>query len=251
VLTGLRILATSALLALPGCLTLPAIQALSTRFIAPPLTLTMVDAAFDHAVEEAELRLPDAQWVALDALPRDTIPRAAVSSEDGRFYAHNGFDWVGICAAVRSNRRGGRLRGGSTISQQVARNLFLVQHRSWVRKGLESYYTAWLELFVPKDRILELYLNVAETGPVTFGVQAGAVRWFGRDAASLDRDRAGELIALLPNPRNRSPFGRVARKKAGWIRRNPAPMQGDPGFERWIERVDTSIWSVGFPPCAD
>ncbi len=248
---ALRILMTTGLLAAPGLLTLPAIQALSTRFLAPPLTLTMVDATLDHAFEDGEIALPAVEWVDLEGLPRAALPRAAVSSEDGRFYVHRGFDWVGICAAYRANQAGGRLRGGSTISQQVARNLFLVQHRSWVRKGLEAYYTIWLELLVDKDRILELYLNIAETGPQTFGVQAGAQRWFERDAADLDRDRAAKLVALFPNPRNRNPFGKVARKKAGWIRRNPAPMPGDPGFERWAEQVDGSIWSVGFPPCSE
>jgi monofunctional glycosyltransferase len=155
-----------------------------------------------------------------------------VASEDGHFWMHRGFDWSGICAAAKSNAAGKRLRGGSTITQQVARNVFLVQHRSWVRKGLEAWYTVWLELLVPKERILELYLNIAESGPHHFGFQAAARHWYGKPAIDLSRDQGARLVALLPNPRERTPVGDLGAKKAAWVLQNEVPFPGDPGFDR-------------------
>ncbi|MEZ4322072.1 MAG: monofunctional biosynthetic peptidoglycan transglycosylase [Myxococcota bacterium] len=235
------------LLALPGCLTLPATQALMVRWSSPRLTLTMVGATWDHLRETGELVLPDARYRPIEALGAQ-VPRAAVSSEDGLFWVHRGFDLAGICAALEHNQKGGSVRGGSTISQQVARNVFLAQNRSWVRKGLEAYYTVWLELMVPKERILELYLNVAETGPQTFGFEAGAQRWYRKEAARLTRDEAARLVSLLPNPSERSPHGKTATKKAHWIAANLAPMPGDRGLDQVRERYASRPW---WPPCGD
>ncbi|MCA9568019.1 MAG: transglycosylase domain-containing protein, partial [Myxococcales bacterium] len=146
----------TALLASPGLVTLPVVQVLSTRVVTPRPTLTMLERARDAALAGESPRI-DARPLALeDAGP---VPRAVVSSEDGLFFVHDGFDLDGICAAWKSNQGGGRLRGGSTITQQVARNAFLFQRRSWVRKGLEAGYTVLLEGLVPKTRILELYLE--------------------------------------------------------------------------------------------
>ena len=136
-----------------------------------------------------------------------------------------------ICAALKHNAEGGRLRGGSTLSQQVAKNVFLWQGRSWARKGLEAWYTVLLEGLVPKRRILELYLNVAETGPMVFGVEAGANHHYGKSAAGLSADQAGRLAGILPDPRRRSVEGSAARERAAWIRANPAPMPGAPGWD--------------------
>ncbi len=128
------------------------------------------------------------------------VRQAVVLAEDQRFFQHAGFDLRSIERAVRAHERGARLRGASTISQQLAKNLFLWPGRSFVRKGLEAWYTAWMELLWPKRRILELYLNVAQFGPCTFGVGAASAKFFGVPPASLTREQAALLAAVLPNP---------------------------------------------------
>jgi len=224
-----------------GLLALSVLQVLAVRWVDPPTTATMV-----QRVVERGLRGEGWTWVDHRPVPLEqmgsALPRAVVASEDGRFFVHGGFDYEGICAALEANRSGGRLRGGSTISQQVARNVFLVQHRSWLRKGVEVWYTVWLELLVPKERILELYLNVAESGPHHFGFEAAAQHWYGRPAAKLSREQAARLAALLPAPRSRTPSGSSADKKVGWVARNPVPFPGDPGFDRLEEAWASTPW---------
>ncbi len=218
------------------------LQVQFVRFVDPPFTATMVQRVAERAWRGDGLAWVDHRSVPLEAM--GPFPRAAVASEDGRFFFHHGFDLQGICAAIESNRDGGSLRGGSTISQQVARNVFLVQWRSWLRKGLEVWYTVWLELLVPKARILELYGNVAETGPHHFGVEAAAQHWYGKPASQLSSDQAARLVYLLPNPRERSPKGKGAGEKAGWVRRNAVPFPGDPGFDDAARRIEAqgSSW---------
>ena len=143
----------------------PTLQVLLLRWVDPPLTFTMLD----RALSASPMRWPAQQRRSLYDL--GYTARAAVAAENSRFFHHHGFDWEGICHAAHSKK----LRGGSTISQQVARNVFLWQERSWLRKGLEVGYTVLLELLLPKTRILEVYLNVAETGNMTFGVEAAAL----------------------------------------------------------------------------
>lgn len=217
----------------PGVLTLPVLQAATMRVTTPRLTLTMVERGW------GELR--EGRWPVLVQGPVELeaaghLARAVVSAEDGRFFVHNGFDWDGICAAWKANQGGGRLRGGSTISQQSARNLFLFQQRSWVRKGLEVVYTIALEAIVPKRRILELYLSVAESGTMQFGFEAASQAAFGKPLEALTATQAAQLVYLLPNPRERSARSVQARKKAAWIHRNLAPLPGDRGHERLQER---------------
>lgn len=146
------------------------------------------------------------------------LRRAVLAAEDARFYTHHGFDLVEIENAIERKQRGGRLRGASTISQQVAKNLFLWEGRSFVRKGLEAYCTVALEVVVPKDRILDLYLNLAEWGDGYFGAEAAAQHWFRTSAARLSDDQAARLAAILPAPRRWSPTGSVAARRSGFIR---------------------------------
>ena len=127
--------------------------------------------------------------------------QAVVASEDGKFMLHHGFDWEGIRLAIRNNRKGGQLHGGSTISQQVAKNVFLWPGRSYVRKGLEAYFTVLIEMVWGKERIMEVYLNVVEMGRHVYGVEAGARHHYGHGAKSLSRREAAGLAALLPSPR--------------------------------------------------
>lgn len=206
-------------------------QVALARFVDPPLTLTMVGAIRDHHRFYGEWRMPRRDWRDLDELG-EAVPRALVASEDARFWLHRGFDWEGICYAVDANRDGdGRRVGGSTITQQTARNVFLWQEQSWLRKGLETWYALLMELLLPKERILELYANVAETGILTFGVEAGAQRYWGRGAAALSESEAARLAAVLPSPRKWSVTGGTASQRAAWVARNPAPWPGDGGFE--------------------
>jgi monofunctional glycosyltransferase len=125
---------------------------------------------------------------------------AVIASEDQQFPYHWGFDFDEIQDAIKENQTRKRARGASTISQQVAKNVFLWSGRSYIRKGLEVYFTVMIELIWGKKRILEVYLNVAETGPMTFGVEAAAKRFYGHSAASLTRDEAARIAAVLPNP---------------------------------------------------
>ena len=200
----------------------------SVRFINPPFTLTMVGAALEHR------GLPERSWVELDELGH--LPRMAVAGEDSAFWMHSGFDWVAICSAIDENRKArarGSTRkvGGSTIPQQVVRNVFLWQGRSWLRKGLETWLTPWLMALVPRERILELYLNIAQTGPRTFGMEAGAQRAFGRSAASLSAREAARLIALLPAPSLWTVHDARVVEQGRRIERNRDPWPGEPYFD--------------------
>jgi monofunctional biosynthetic peptidoglycan transglycosylase len=204
-------------------------QVLWVRFCTPPFTMTMVQRSFEHASAGEGLAWPDRKVVRLSEMG-GSVPRAVVAAEDAAFYLHDGFDWKSVCDAVDAAGSGRRLRGASTITQQTAKNVFLWQGRSWIRKGLEVWYTMLLELLVPKNRILELYLNVAETGPMVFGVEAGARHHFGRPAGDLTLDQAGRLAGIFPDPRRRSVKGSSAGERASFVRSHPASFPGDPGF---------------------
>ncbi|MBN8825579.1 MULTISPECIES: monofunctional biosynthetic peptidoglycan transglycosylase [unclassified Spirosoma] len=140
------------------------------------------------------------KWRSYDEISKEAA-LAVVSSEDQAFPTHWGFDFDEIQDAIKENKTRKRPRGASTISQQVAKNVFLWNGRSYIRKGLEVYFTVLIELIWGKKRILEVYLNVAETGPMTFGVEAASERFYHHAAASLSRDEAARIAAVLPNPR--------------------------------------------------
>jgi monofunctional biosynthetic peptidoglycan transglycosylase len=127
--------------------------------------------------------------------------RAVIASEDTKFCSHHGFDWDAIDRALAEDAEGDRLRGGSTISQQTAKNLFLTPDRSWTRKGIEAWLTVLIEAFWPKRRIVETYLNIAEWGPQRFGAEAAARTEFRKPASALSVSEAARLATVLPNPR--------------------------------------------------
>lgn len=203
------------------------LQVLLVRFVEPSSTLTIAERAWAHTWE-AGPAWPARQIRGLDELGPH-VPRAVLASEDGKFFLHGGFDWDAICDALGENRR--KVRGASTISQQVAKNVFLWQNRSWLRKGMEVWYTFLLELLVPKERILELYLNTAETGPMVFGMEAGARYHFGKPAAKLTANEAGRLAAILPDPQDWSVNGATATERSAWIAAHPAPIPTDPNWK--------------------
>jgi monofunctional biosynthetic peptidoglycan transglycosylase len=172
---------------------------LSLRWIPPPTTAMMLEsrlAARQAGDKHYRLRY---RWVAWRGIsPQMRI--AVVAAEDQKFPWHGGFDFQSISDAIEEREEGGRLRGASTISQQVAKNLFLWSGRSFLRKGLEAYFTVLIETLWPKRRILEVYLNVAEFGRGVFGVAAASEKFFGHSPARLDREEAALLAAVLPNP---------------------------------------------------
>jgi len=157
-------------------------------------------------------------------------PLAVVAAEDQRFPTHHGFDFEQIDKALADRERGRRVRGASTISQQVAKNLFLWPGQSWFRKGLEAGLTVLIELAWPKQRILEVYLNVAEFGRGTWGVQAASSRFFRKDAARLTRAEAALLAAVLPAPKRyrADAPGPYVRRRQAWIQRQMATLGGPP-----------------------
>ena len=163
------------------------------RWVDPPYSLVMLQRLATEGPPQSS------QWVDFEAID-PAIALAVVAAEDQRFPDHWGFDTAQIRAAVASHLDGRPLRGASTISQQVARNLFLWQGRSYFRKGMEVWFTLLLEGLWPKQRILEVYLNIAETGERAFGVAEATRRYFGRSPAQIGTRRAALLAAVLPNP---------------------------------------------------
>lgn len=183
------------------------------RFVPVPLTWPMArDAVLGRHVER--------QWVGLSQIA-PAVPRAAIGAEDARFCAHNGFDFVAMEAAAARNASGGKLRGGSTISQQAAKNAFLWPGRSYVRKGLEAWFTVLIEAIWGKPRIMEVYLNIAEMGPGIYGVEAAAQHYFKVSAARLSPAQASRIAAILPQPikRNAAKPGRFVKRYARRIER--------------------------------
>ena len=155
-------------------------------------------------------------WVAIEHISPN-LQKAVIASEDGKFFEHNGFDIESMKKAFEKNQKGKKIRGGSTISQQTAKNVFLWPGRSYVRKGLEAYYTFLIELFWSKERIMEVYLNSIEMGDGVYGAQAASKYWYRREAKNLTRSEAAGIAVILPNPRKYRATGSssyINRRKA-------------------------------------
>jgi len=189
----------------------PFVGVLVHAVIPPPMTLLMAEQAIKgHGL--------DYRWRGLNDISPNLV-RAVIASEDSTFCAHSGFDFEAIEKALEANKRGGRIRGGSTISQQTAKNVFLWPGRDWVRKGLEAGYTVLIEAVWTKRRIAEVYLNVAEWAPGVYGAEAAARHWFDKSAAALTPREAARLAAILPSPRryNASSPGPYVRRRAARV----------------------------------
>ena len=175
-------------------------QVVIYKFVPIPVTFTMLaDANGDKRT-----------WVPIGRISR-TMVDAAIAGEDGKFCSHLGFDQDAMRAAYQRNREGGRIRGGSTISQQTAKNAFLWQGGGYVRKALEAWYTILIEAIWGKRRIMEVYLNVAETGIGTYGVEAAAQRYFNQSAKNLGNLEAARIAAAFPLPKMRAVVGATGR----------------------------------------
>ena len=185
-----------------GFLLLTTVEVLALRWLPVPRTIlmTMRNKEF-KADKNYQFRQ---NWVSLPAISPNVV-KAVIASEDNLFYRHKGFDWKEINTAMEQNKKGKRLRGASTITQQVAKNVFLWPDRSWLRKGLEAYYTVLIELLWSKERIMEVYLNVAEMGKGIFGIEAAAQTYFKKSALKLSAGEAALIAAALPSPLTRNP----------------------------------------------
>jgi len=216
-----------ALLALAALWLLATVLPVAALRVVRPLTTSfMVQRWFGHGAG-GPCRSIDYDWVGWDAISAHA-KLAVLASEDQRFAAHAGFDLKEIREAVAERRAGTRPRGASTSTQQVAKNLFLWPGQSWFRKGLEAGITVLIELAWPKQRILEVYLNVAEFGRGTWGIQAASRRFFHKDASRLSRAEAALLAAVLPSPKRyrADAPGPYVRKRQAWIERQMVALGG-------------------------
>ena len=191
----------------------PILVTLPLNFIQPPTTAVMLVRAMQRMAAGTNPAYPRRTVVSRSQISPH-LRRAVLAAEDDRFYLHYGFDFEEIENAIERAQRGGRLRGASTITQQVAKNLFLWEGRSYARKGAEAYLTLVLELCLSKDRILDLYLNMAEWGDGVFGAEMAARKHFRKSARNLSREEAARLAAILPAPRRWPAYGSVATRRA-------------------------------------
>lgn len=169
------------------------------RWVPIPVTPLMLIRLVEQVSDGKELRLVK-DWEPLSEIT-PSLQLAVVVCEDQEFLRHNGFNMDAIKAAFRSNSKGKKLRGASTISQQTAKNVFLWHGRNYVRKGLEAYFTVLIETFWPKERIMEVYLNVIEFGNGIYGAQAASIHYFGKDVSKLSKEESARLAVILPSPR--------------------------------------------------
>ncbi|MDP4199781.1 MAG: monofunctional biosynthetic peptidoglycan transglycosylase [Bacteroidota bacterium] len=211
-------------------LAIPIVQVAALRFINPPVTTMMVFRMFDHLFAGERIT-----WSHTNLGRNEISPylySAFVAGEDQRFYQHHGFDLVEIEKAQQSHARHPNrpMRGASTISQQVAKNLFLPPWHSFIRKGVEAYYTVLIEFMWPKERILQMYANVAEFAPNVYGAEEGALFHFKRHAGQLTQQQAAQMASVLPNPKRWSashPSAYIQRRAARILRQ----MRGIPSDE--------------------
>lgn len=199
------------------------------KWVDPPITITQLTS-----------------WIKGHGLQRDYVSRknispnaklAFIAAEDQLFPDHNGFDLKAIKKALNNNGKRKRMRGASTISQQVAKNVFLWQGRSWFRKGLEAYFTFMIEKIWGKRRILEVYLNVIETGEGVFGIEAAAKKYFNTTAAKITRHEAAMIAASLRNPKRFTvkPLTPYVSSRALWVMRQMNNLDGDPDIQKILK----------------
>ena len=184
------------------------------KFVPVPYTPLMVIRYFENKSAGKDIETKH-NWVPLENISKN-LQKAVIASEDGRFFEHYGLDFSAMQKAAVGNFKGKKLKGGSTITQQTAKNVFLWQGRSYFRKALEAYYTVLIELIWGKERILEVYLNSIEMGDGIYGAEAATQHWYKKDCKSLTRMQAAGIAAILPNPRRFSPNGSayISRKQS-------------------------------------
>ena len=198
------------------------------KFVPVFYTPLMLTRSIENKMEGKDM-VCSHEWVPLDRISRN-LQKAVIASEDGRFLTHHGFDFEAIQKAMENNEQGKKLKGGSTISQQTAKNVFLWQGRSYLRKGLEAYFTVLIELIWGKERIMEVYLNSIEMGDGVYGAQAACQYWYRKDATSLTKIQAAGIAAILPNPRKYK-----ATNSSGYINRRKSRIVKHMGYVGKLE----------------
>ncbi len=183
------------------------------KWVPVPFTPLMVIRYIENPDEDIKR-----DWVPMEEIA-DNLKAAVIASEDQNFPVHSGFDMKAIEKAIENNKKGRRVRGASTISQQTAKNVFLWPQRSWIRKGFEVYFTFLIELIWDKERILEVYLNSIEMGKSVYGAEAAAQFWFNKPASKLTSYEAAAIAAVLPNPRQyrANPASNYIQNRQAWI----------------------------------
>lgn len=200
------------------------------RFVPVPVTPLMVIRLVEQTFDpEKKVRLYK-DWVPMSEISRHA-PQAVFAAEDQKFLTHKGFDFAAMEKAWENNKKGKRIKGASTITQQTVKNVFLWPGRSYLRKGLEAYFTVLVELLWSKERIMEVYLNVIEMGDGIYGIEAAAQAYYNKPAAKLNRNQAAMIAAVLPNPIRWTPA-----KPTGYIR----------GRQSWIMRQMNNLEPLGF-----
>lgn len=196
------------------------------RFVPIPVTILQLTRCVQQFQDDKPIKLQKA-WEPIENIS-NKLQLAVVCSEDQKFPHHNGFDIQAIGKALERNKKGKQLRGASTISQQTAKNVFLWEGRTWLRKGLEVYFTGLIELLWGKERILEVYLNVIEMGDGVYGAQAASKTYFNKDAKNLNKSEAALLVAVLPSPRKYSVTrpGPYMYKRQAWVLKQMAQWGG-------------------------
>ena len=187
------------------------------KFVPVPFTPLMGIRAIEQKKGGKEM-ICSHDWVPIEEISIN-LQKAVIASEDGNFLTHSGFDFEAIEKAMEANKKGKKLRGGSTISQQTAKNVFLWSGRSYLRKGLEAYFTVLIEFIWGKERIMEVYLNSIEMGNGVYGAQEAARVWYGKNAINLTAREAAGIAAILPNPRKfkASNSSKYINKRKGFI----------------------------------
>ncbi|MVN21867.1 monofunctional biosynthetic peptidoglycan transglycosylase [Mucilaginibacter arboris] len=190
------------------------------RFVNPPITLLMIDRGFERKAAGKDWKI-DKTWVPFDQMSIN-VKKAAVASEDQLFFEHHGFDFKAIERAIDKNQHSSKLIGGSTISQQTAKNVFLWPGRSYIRKAFEAYFTMLIEALWSKERIMEVYLNVIEMGDGIYGIEAASETYFNHSAADLTKQQAALIVGVWPNPLKWSPANptRYIRHRSYLIMKN-------------------------------
>jgi monofunctional biosynthetic peptidoglycan transglycosylase len=203
-----------------AALALSVVPVLALRWLNPPTSAFMIARRTEGLFNPSRRVAIEYHWQDIDRVSRNA-QLAMIAAEDQKFLEHEGFDFESIEKALEARHRRGRLRGASTISQQVAKNLFLWSGKNWLRKGMEAGYTVLIETLWPKRRILEVYLNIAEFGDGIYGVGAASPRYFGKPASRLTRHEAALLAAVLPNPKRMHVDrpSRYVERRAWWIER--------------------------------
>jgi monofunctional glycosyltransferase len=216
---------------------------LAYRFVNPPITATMLGDIFAG-------RGAARDWMPIGQIDRDMV-RGAIAAEDSKFCSHNGFDFEAIEDAMKRNASGGRIRGGSTISQQTAKNAFLWQGGGYARKGVEAWFTFLIEHLWGKRRIMEVYLNLAETGIGTYGVNAGSERYFGHDASAMSATEAARIAAILPLPKERAAIApKGFTRRYGNTIAARIPLVANDGLDSCVYKGTTAPVNKAPPPVA-